>query len=126
MKKTIGIVLLLFMIFSVAACRFEPKVTYDENGVGYGVGYGKYRKSIIVYGLKFDVSGESAEITIPDEYNGATVSLFGDNEHNCRFIAYGDGVVDKYRVIPEDADETLTYKLTVNIGKSIIILHNFF
>jgi|GEM_PF-1134187 len=125
MKKIIGVLLLLCIVFSVVSCRPEPKITYDENGVGYGIANGKYRHRTTVYGLKFDVSGESAEITIPDEYNGAPVSLFGDDEHNMKYIAYGDGVVSKYCYVPKDADETLTYKLTLNIGKNITIMHVF-
>ena len=121
MKKTIGIVLLLFMIFSVTACRPEPKVTYDENGIGFGGGKGVYWNTIIVYGLKFDASGESAEITIPEEYNGKPVLLIGDNHNDCRFVAYGDGVVDKLRWNPEDADETRVFELTLDIGKIVDI-----
>ena len=121
MKKTIGIVLLLCIVFSVASCRPEPKITYDENGIGFGGGKGVYWNTIIVYGLKFDASGESAEITIPEEYNGAPVSLFGDDEHNMKYIAYGDGVVDKLRWNPEDADETRVFELTLDIGKIVDI-----
>lgn len=115
--KLISFAVLAAAVLSLAACRPEPKVTYDENGVGYG----ESKKWSNVYGLKFDASEESAKITISNEYNGKPVLCIGDEHHNCRFIAYGDGVVDNLRLKSEDADETRIFELTLDIGKIIDI-----
>ena len=76
MKKTI-VKLICFAVLaavamSLAACRPEPKVTYDENGVGYG----ELNKRTNVYSLKFDASGESARITISNEYGFYIILVF--------------------------------------------------
>ena len=116
MKRIIGLLLCLCTIFSLClaltSCFPERAVTYDEYGVGYDC-YGD------ILSIKFDASGESAEVTIPDEHDGKLVTHISATDIGCKYIACCDDVVKEYRGIYDDVDETRVFALTLNIGKNI-------
>jgi len=96
----------------LTSCSPEFNGPYDE----YGVGYDEYGE---VAAIRFDASGESAEVTIPDEHDGKPVTDLSSNIFGCRYIAYGDDIVNSYRGIYDDVDETRVFALTLNIGKNV-------
>ena len=118
MKRIIGLLLCLCTVlgvcFALTSCLPKVEVTYDENGIGYAK-----NDNSIVLGVKFDASGDSAEVTIPDEYNGTAVtSISGPTWPAFDCIPYGNDIIP-YEGKIFDVDEELTFTLIFNIGKNL-------
>lgn len=114
MKKAI-ISIIFSLIFLLTSCNDSPKANYyDDNGIGYCNGS--------VLSIPFDASGESAEVTILDEYEQDRQykvstwfrAKFYPKDPEVKIYFRDDMELNNKTLIDERA-----FELTVNVGKNL-------
>lgn len=122
----IAVPLIIVIIIGIPVLLYISlqSTTYVEVGT-YEIGYNKLFNKAAIYEVFWDGDKNNTVFSIPDEYNGISITNFAANYHHRTAFTYLRTQDDPYEFVyfndfnenTEDEYETLTF--TIKIGKNI-------